>query len=149
MATGTSCSTSCLSSCSTYTWGFSDASNPTSISIVATSEDQARKMALHAFDTITRNKEEYRIILRAAQDASRASGDYSQKTSEWEAVYAFWPDRGINPMIGCWCRSIDDFSGDETLFPTSKGMKTFREIVSARPDCRPFCNVLFSSCLDG
>lgn len=134
---------------STYTWGFSDEYNPTSISVFATSEGHARELALVALDTIAKNKEKYLELVEVAREVSRASRDYSQQTPEWDAVHTFWQSLGIDPKLGCYCRGIEGFAGPDQVIATECGERTLREIIAGIPVCRPFCGVIIASCLDG
>jgi hypothetical protein len=146
---------SLFSSVRRFKWNFVDIFNPTHISCVAFSVEEAREVLLQYLTQIESLQEEKNILDHQIEDLYNKNS-YDAVRSE-VAQLREQLDQKLPPIennIGCFCTSLFDYSRHMEIHHVN-GHKEWKEmtleelILTTEPTVEEFKLVSFNSCLNG
>lgn len=145
---------SLFSSVRRFTWHYYDGFNPSSVSCVAFSVEEAREKLLSYLTQID-NLQEEKISVKKQIENLYNENEYSFSRSEAERLQkdlnAKLPP--IDDNTGCFCTNLFDYSVQMEVEYSKNGEHshlTLGELISTiEPNVEKFNCVTFTSCLDG
>ncbi len=145
---------SLFSSVRRFTWQFDDGFNPSSVSCVAFSVEEAREKLLSYLTQIDNLQEEKISVQKQINNLCKQS-EYSMNTPEvrqlQKELHAKLPP--IDDKTGCFCTNVIDYSLHMQVEYHKNGEHfhlTLGELISTQePSVEKFNCVMFTSCLDG
>ncbi len=134
-----------------FTWQFDDGFNPSSVSCVAFSVEEAREKLLSYLTQIDNLQEEKISVQKQIKNICKQS-EYSMNTPEVQQLrkelHAKLPP--IDDETGCFCTNVIDYGLRMEVIYHKTGVLTLGELISTtEPSVYKFNCVMFTSCLDG
>jgi hypothetical protein len=137
-----------------FTWKFEDGFNPSSVSCVAFSVEEAREKLLSYLTQIESLQEEKNSVQKKSDELYEQNEFFVARPEVQrlqKELYAKLPP--IDDNTGCFCTSVMDYSRHMPVHHYKSGEQlnlTLGELISTKdPDVRKFRPVSFTSCLDG
>ena len=134
-----------LSKANKYTWHFSIGFNPSNISVMAFSVEEARQQVLSQLRKISYLSVEYKRLQKI---------DFFLETDEWITVIkpqlrALESQLNIDNNVGCYCTGLFDYTPSLEVY-SSTGEMTLEKLVSeVEPTVSKINTMSVFSCLDG